>query len=134
MAFGVAGVIERAPPAWSALPPIATLRDGARPLWAIRLAAAAHQIAAESLDAEHLDAAAPPPGRAYQLWLEGPTRAQSLGLLPLSGRKVIAEMPAVIDRLAGAGELFVTLEPEHGSDTGLPSGPVLRHARFAASR
>jgi anti-sigma-K factor RskA len=126
LAFAVAVVVKRPPPDFSALAPIATLRDESRrPLWSIRLAAAAHQIAVDPIGAVR-----PPAGRGYQLWLKTSGGAQSLGLLPAAGRKVIPEVPALAAALAGSGELLVTLEPARGSDTGEPNGPVLFQAAF----
>lgn len=50
------------------MPVVAVLRDGGqRPIWAIRLARAAHQIAADSLRIETNLA-----GHVYQLWLSVP--------------------------------------------------------------
>ncbi len=68
LALLVAALIGRAAPDFAARPIVAVLRDAAgHPLWAIRLACGAGQIAADSLS--------PPPvpaGHAYQLWLEAP--------------------------------------------------------------
>jgi anti-sigma-K factor RskA len=126
LAFIVAAAVKRDPPDFSVLPPIAIVRDDAqRPLWAIRLAGASHQIAADSQEP-----APPAAGHAYQLWLVVEDGAHSLGLLPLSGRKVIPEIPALAARLGERGELLVTLEPARGSDTGQPSGPVMFRAVF----
>jgi anti-sigma-K factor RskA len=122
LALLVAALIGRAPPDFSARAIVAIVRDpGGQPLWAIRLASGADQIAADSL--------APPPvaaGRVYQLWLEAPGAGgpRPLGLLPRTGRKTIAETPANIRLLAGRGELVVTVEPPGGSRGTGPSGPV----------
>jgi|SRR5579863_1548298 len=126
LALLVAATVKRAPPDFSALPVITIVRDGAqRPLWAIRLARPAHEIAVDALGN-----GPPPAGRAYQLWLATPAGARSLGLLPVSGRKVLAEIPALTARLAERGELMVTLEPARGADTAQPSGPVMFRAAF----
>ena len=46
----VAALVGRAPPDFSALPIVAVVRDsGQHPLWTIRLARDAHQIAADDL-------------------------------------------------------------------------------------
>src|SRR5207249_11590310 len=95
--------------------------DGERhPVWAIRLARFAHEIAADSLRDEPA-----PPGRVYQLWLLVPDRTgpRQLGLLPSSGRKRIAVSPENARLLAGAGELVVTVEPAGGPPSREPSGP-----------
>ncbi len=126
LAFAVAATIKRPPPDFAALAPIAVVRNEAqRPLWEIRLARAAHQIAIDSRDAMP-----PPAGRGFQLWLVLPDGARSLGLLPVSGRKVVPEIPAIVDRLAGSGELLVTLEPARGSGSGKPDGPAIFRAAF----
>jgi anti-sigma-K factor RskA len=126
VAFLVAATVKRSPPDFSVLPVIAVVCDSAqRPLWAIRLARPAHEIAVDSLGIEP-----PPVGSAYQLWLATPAGARSLGLLPVSGRKVLPEIPALAARLAGRGELMVTLEPARGADTAQPSGPVMFRAAF----
>ena len=121
----VAALIGRPPPDFSARPVIAVVQDGGqRPLWVIRLAGAAHQIAVDSLH--------PPPdapGHVYQLWLEAPHGGagtpRPLGLLPQSGRKEIPETPANTRMLSGPGVLVVTLEPLGGSIGTGPSGPTL---------
>jgi anti-sigma-K factor RskA len=131
LAFGVAAAIERAPPRFAA-PPLAIVRDGAQhPLWSIRLAPRAHEIA--------VDAVRPAPwleGHAYQLWLRtnDGSAPQSLGLLPARGRKVIPEIPALVTRLAGgrgSGELLVSREPDSGSRFPQPSGPIVFRAALA---
>jgi anti-sigma-K factor RskA len=122
----VAALVARAPADFSARPVIAVVRDhGQHPLWAIRLARSAHQIAADSLAPPPL-----PPGRVYQLWLVPPGTGtpRPLGLLPQSGRKEIAETPANTRLLSGRGALVVTLEPKGGSTDPGPSGPVLFRA------
>lgn len=122
LALLVAAIIAREPPEFSRKPVIAVIRDsGQRPVWAIRLARAAHQIAADSLRIEP-----PPAGHVYQLWLFVPdsVKPHQLGLLPQSGRKQIAVSPENVRLLTGAGELLVTLEPADGSPRPTPSGPT----------
>ena len=123
LALVVAAVIARDPPEFSNMPIVAMLRDSQqRPVWAIRLARSAHQIAADSLRIEPA-----PAGHAYQLWLSAPGSAvpRQLGILPQSGRKPIAVSPQAARRLAGMGELVVTLEPLGGARNRRPSGPVV---------
>jgi anti-sigma-K factor RskA len=121
----VAASIARDPPDFSDMAIVAIVRDGERhPVWAIRLARAAHQIAVDTLRDEPA-----PPGRVYQLWLLVADRSgpRQLGLLPPSGRERIAVSPENARLLAGAGELVVTLEPAGGSPNREPSGqPVFR--------
>lgn len=123
LALLVAAVISREPPDFSSMPVIAVLRDGEqRPVWAIRLARAAHQIAADSLRIETA-----PTGHVYQLWLSAAdaSRPRRLGVLPLSGRKRIAVSPRNARLLTGIGELLVTLEPPGGPAGPGPSGPTI---------
>jgi anti-sigma-K factor RskA len=125
LAFGVAAAIKRPPPSFAA-PPIAIVRDSAaQALWAVRLARCAHEIAVTRL-------AAPLPaiGDADQLWLATPAGPRSLGLLPRNGRSIIPEMPTLMARLTGSGELLVSREPPHGSRQMQPSGPVIWRAAF----
>ena len=127
----VAALVGRAPPDFAALPIVAVVRDsGQHPLWTIRLARDAHQIAADNMYP-----LAAPAGKVYQLWLMtpgGPPRP--LGLLPQSGRKAIAEAPANIQLLSGQGDLIATLEPAGGSPGQGPSGPMLFRASLAGIR
>ena len=90
LALLVAAMVAREPPDFSAMPVIAIVRDGEQhPVWAIRLARAAHQIAADSLRPQSV-----PADRVYQLWLlvSDATTPHPIGLLPRSERKVIAEI------------------------------------------
>src|SRR5207302_4766045 len=102
------------------VPVVAVIRDDEqRPVWAVRLARAAHQISADSLHTQPV-----PAGRAYQLWLSVPddVALHQVGLLPQSGRKRIAVSPRDAQLLMGTGELVVTLEPLGGSPGRAPSG------------
>lgn len=58
--------------------------------------------------------AAAPPGKAYQLWMMGPTGARSGGLLtlPATGNP----SPVVAHGLGDAKTIGLTVEPAHGSD------------------
>ena len=123
LALLVAAIIARDPPDFSDISIVAVVRDGERhPIWAIRLAGSAHQIAADTLRDEPA-----PPGRVYQLWLLVADRSgpRQLGLLPPSGRKRIAVSPENARLLAGTGELVVTLEPAGGSPDRGPTGPAV---------
>jgi anti-sigma-K factor RskA len=131
LAFLVAAIIARDPPDFSAMPVVAIVRDGEQhPVWAIRLARAAHQIAADSLRPQPIAA-----DHTYQLWLLAPdaTTPHPIGLLPGSERKLIAVTPENTRLLAGEGELEVTLEPIGGSPFPGPSGPTLFRASFEGS-
>lgn len=129
LALIVAAGVAREPPDFTEAHVIAVLRDGGQHgAWSVRLARTAHQIAVDGLDPT-----APPTGKAYELWLRALDDVpQPLGLLPLSGRKVIAETPANIRRLAARGELLVTLEPAKGALPEAPSGPPMFRANLGA--
>jgi anti-sigma-K factor RskA len=123
LALLVAAIIARDPPDFSTMPIVAVVRDDEQhPIWEIRLARGAHQIAADSLRRQPA-----PTDHVYQLWLLDPEAAgpHQLGLLPLSGRKRIAVSPENARLLTGAGELVVTLEPPGGSRGPAPSGPTV---------
>lgn len=113
------------------MPVIAIVRDGAQhPVWAIRLARSAHQIAADTLRPQMA-----PAEHVYQLWLlaSDATAPRSIGLLPQSERKLIAVTPQNARLLAGEGELEVTLEPVGGSPVPAPSGPIMFRASLEGS-
>lgn len=61
-----------------------------------------------------------PGDKDLELWslAQGETRPRSLGVLPPTGRQLIA-------KLAPNSQLLVSLEPKGGSPTGQPTGPVL---------
>jgi anti-sigma-K factor RskA len=61
-----------------------------------------------------------PTDKDLELWAlpQGETRPRSLGVLPPSGRQLVAQ-------LASGTQLLVSLEPKGGSPTGQPTGPVL---------
>lgn len=129
LAFAVAASVKRSPPEFAALPTLAVVSDVQhRPLWVLHLAPTSHQLAAAAVGA--IEA---PPGQSYQLWVSQAAGAFSLGLLPVAGRKIIAETPLAILALTGSGTLLVTLEPARGSITGQPSGPVVFRAQFPAA-
>ena len=68
--------------------------------------------------------AAPPAGRAFELWAIYPnvSRPQALGVIPANGVLRVKDFPTEI--LAGAS-LAVSVEPPGGSPTGQPTGPVV---------
>ena len=131
LALLVAAIIARDPPDFSAMPVIAVVRDAEQhPVWAIRFARAARQIAADSLRPQIA-----PADHVYQLWLLGSDAGapHSIGLLPRSERKVIAVTPENARLLAGEGELEVSLEPAGGSSAAGPSGPIIFRASLEGS-
>lgn len=78
-----------------------------------------------------LPLADPPPGKSYELWMLPAGGAPvSLGLLPPGGTVEIALGPELGGRMLTAAGLAVSLEPEGGSPTGQPTGPVVYQARL----
>jgi anti-sigma-K factor RskA len=122
-ALWVAAIVARPAPDFSVLRVAAVVMDQARrPIWAVRLAPAAHQIAADALLQEPVAA-----GHVYQLWLKpaGKADPRPLGLLPRAGRKVIPVTPENARLLlVGKGELLVSIEAPGGSRRPEPSGPI----------
>jgi anti-sigma-K factor RskA len=68
-----------------------------------------------------------PDDRDLELWAlaAGETRPRSLGVLPASGRRLVAALPP-------GTQLLVSLEPRGGSPTGQPTGPVMYGGRLTA--
>lgn len=68
-------------------------------------------------------------GKDLELWAlpAGATRPVSLGVLPPMGRNLPPH-----ELLAADTQLMISLEPQGGSTTGLPTGPVLWGGRLAA--
>jgi anti-sigma-K factor RskA len=85
------------------------------------------------LELRALTTQAPPPGRAFELWLiaraDEPPR--SLGLVPPGGRAV-EQLPVL---LRPGAMLAISVEPAGGSPSGAPTGPlVLSGAVIATDR
>lgn len=81
----------------------------------------------------NLVAGEPAPGRDFQLWLiDGAAAPVSLGVLPRRARAAVAIPAALAGKLSERSVLAVSDEPEGGSPTGLPTGPVLATGALAA--
>jgi anti-sigma-K factor RskA len=74
-----------------------------------------------------------PPGKAHELWAlpEDGGAPVSLGLMPHTGDHQRVLSPAQRAALASSKQIAVSLEPEGGSPTGAPTGPVLLVAPLA---
>jgi anti-sigma-K factor RskA len=88
---------------------------------------AASWIATTSGGGLHLSAIArelPPPGRAFELWAipANAKRPEPLGVIPPSGTLRIAALARPIGEGA---TLAISIEPQGGSPTGQPTGPVV---------
>src|SRR5262249_5255927 len=84
------------------------------------------------VDLRHLRATAgpgatPQPGKSYELWAlpDNGAAPVSLGLIPAVGAIDRDLTDAQRAALRGASKVAVSLEPEGGSTTGAPTGPVL---------
>ena len=90
-----------------------------KPLWLVKLGE-------RTLRVTVVGAAKEQPGKSYELWMlpEGGNPV-SLGVLPQRGEQTVALSDAALTALARSSALAVSLEPEGGSPTGLPTGPVL---------
>lgn len=68
-----------------------------------------------------------PEPRSLELWLiEGDDSAPiSLGLIPPTGRGALVVDPELRPRLSEGAVLAISIEPEGGSPTGAPTGPVV---------
>src|SRR5579875_1356696 len=119
LALVTAAAIRRPPPDF-----------GGRPVWQIRLARAAHEMAVQTLRAQPL-----PKDRAFELWLlpAGRARPRPLGILPAHGNTVIPIAPREAALLVKRGALPVTLEPSEGAPGLRPDGPPLFRGRLHAA-
>ena len=95
-------------------------------LWLVRADVQRGRLAIKSINAT-----APGPANAYELWIlpAGGAAPRSLGLLPTGSGSVETELPVALrPLLASAQGLAVSLEPPGGSPTGSPTGPVVYQA------
>jgi anti-sigma-K factor RskA len=100
--------------------------EKSQPLWVVRADAQRGQ-----LEIKAVNATAPDPGRAYELWLlpAGGAAPRSMGLLPIDRATRDAQLPAVLTSQLGTAQgLAVSIEPAGGSPTGAPTGPVVYQA------
>lgn len=119
LALGVAlALLLEAPPAPSHA---AMVSDGqGRPVWLVDA-----WLPEGRLRVRAFPAAAPPPGKVYELWMiPGTGNPVSLGLLPATGEADLSLAADLGRRLQGAAGLAVSIEPAGGSPTGLPTGAV----------
>lgn len=67
------------------------------------------------------------PGTAWQLWMlpKGKKAPVSMGLINTDADQIMKLRPALADRMEGAWGLAMSVEPEGGSPTGAPTGPVI---------
>jgi anti-sigma-K factor RskA len=100
-----------------------------QPLWLISVHPEANRI-----DMKSVGDNAPPAGKSYELWmLPGSGNPVPMGLMNPTGEASETVNPALLAQLASAKGLAISLEPEGGSPTGLPTGPVLWTAPLVAT-
>jgi anti-sigma-K factor RskA len=100
--------------------------EQAQPVWVVRADAERGR-----LQIRPVNAVAAAADRAYELWVlpSGGAAPRSLGLLPLAGSTVDAELPRALGALLPTAQgLAVSIEPPGGSPTGAPTGPVVYQA------
>jgi anti-sigma-K factor RskA len=102
--------------------PVASVRaDGGVELWLVELDRESTRLALRATGAVRAAE-----GKSYELWaLPEGAAPVSLGLLPVRGEVARSLAPEQRAALAEATKVAVSLEPEGGSPTGAPTGPVL---------
>lgn len=67
------------------------------------------------------------PGTAWEMWMlpGGKAAPVSMGLINTDRDQVMKISPALAQRMGGAWGLAMSIEPEGGSKTGAPTGPVI---------
>lgn len=112
------------------LRPLASLgTDAAHPTWQVERPRDLSELRISAVGPVQLAA-----NRSYELWaLPKGGAPVSLGLLPRSGRMTYTLTGAQRAALLAADKVAVSLEPEGGSPTGAPTGPVLIVVGVAAS-
>ena len=100
-----------------------------QPLWVISVHPEANRI-----DMKAVIDRTPPAGKSYELWmLPGSGNPVPMGLMNSSGLASETVNPELLARLAASKGIAISLEPQGGSPTGLPTGPVLWTATLVAS-
>ena len=100
-----------------------------QPLWLVSVHPEANRI-----DMKALTDRTPPAGKSYELWmLPGEGTPVPMGLMNSTGLASETVNPEILAKLAAAKGLAISLEPQGGSPTGLPTGPVLWTANLVAS-
>jgi anti-sigma-K factor RskA len=104
-----------------------TSPNAVNPVWELRADADLRHIRAVALAG-----ARPQAGKSFELWAlpDNGGNPVSLGLMPDTGELNRTLTEAQRSALLGASKVAISLEPQGGSKTGLPTGPVL----FVAER
>lgn len=100
--------------------------EQAKPLWLITTNSRTGKLVVKPINAQ----AVAVDNQAFELWmLPKQGNPQSMGLMPVSGSAVETVLsPQLLNILQNSDGLAISLEPEGGSPTGLPTGPVVYQA------
>lgn len=100
-----------------------------QPLWLLSVHPEANRI-----DMKALADRTPPAGKSYELWmLPGSGNPVPMGLMNATGLASETVSPELLAKLAASKGIAISLEPQGGSPTGLPTGPVLWTAPLVSS-
>lgn len=71
------------------------------------------------------------PGTSWEMWMlpGGKAAPVSMGLIGIDRDQVMKLKPALAERMGGAWGIAMSVEPEGGSPTGAPSGPMIFRGR-----
>ena len=122
--LGIALVWQlRAPAPAPAEPVVAVVADDqARSAWLVQVAPREPLVRVSTLQPQPLAR-----GKSFELWMiaDATSAPRSLGLIPGDGIASLRVDRALAAALRNAAAVAVSLEPEGGSTTGAPTGPVL---------
>lgn len=124
-------VVQRATPPVEQQPAEFALVSDAKgqPLWVISVHPEANRI-----DMKAMGDNTPPTGKSYELWmLPAAGNPVPMGLMNPTGAASETVSPELLRKLALAKRLAISEEPQGGSPTGLPTGPVLWTAALVSS-
>lgn len=100
-----------------------------QPLWVISVHPEAQRI-----DMKAVADNTPPAGKSYELWmLPGSGNPVPMGLMNPTGSASETVSAELLQKLASAKGIAISEEPQGGSPTGLPTGPVLWTAALVSS-
>lgn len=100
--------------------------DVQSPLWVISERSEDNRLNLRSVAASQAA-----PGKDYELWIVPKDGAPiSLGVIPVGGTATVALTPVTRAALRESRKLAISLEPQGGSPTGAPTGPILHMTRL----
>ena len=100
-----------------------------QPLWVISVHPETNRIDMKAMGDHN-----PPVGKSYELWmLPGTGSPLPMGLMNPTGSTSETVSSELLQKLATAKGIAISLEPQGGSPTGLPTGPVLWTAALVSS-